>query len=831
MINTPGSIYQYEYPDECLQIAGPILHAPQQEAKAKWREIRQHLRASSSSSLLKHDVALFLLAEVTIQNDDNELEETLAACGRDAVIASCSRILSSLGKHQHDLVTALPLMLRTIRRYSLSTTVVIEDDEEEEGDTDISAQMLLRLPALISNACHAQRMQLPSWAVRHNYLTCLVHCSLQRGELSQAIIRRMVQAGSSDAVAQGIWDYVHTSESEEARVSQRLAQCCWAALITRRDQGKLIQSICWHALQQQQQPSTSHWKTQCETQLFTYLLQVCPTYYPSVARQCTKTMMLSKPTYGTPRLNRMLAHVLVLLLQHQFPVADSSSSSDDSDDEGNSSLLELVTRDIASTWSERRFVQQSPPPLQRRVTSFLRSSVPLQSKNTASNLDVQLMRGIKVRLESSQAQVRADGMRIAELLAQQLGGTVHFGELEDEDEEEELIEKALEKESQKQEEKPVQRSRRRYRDPDDEYESSDSEEEDDAKGDDDSLEWDEELVPLDQSDDDEEDLRETPKPLYLRDCLDLLMTPESNPLAASRHETSLQQLAALVRSHPLDLPDVAVPLAEQLFRMDDKFGMNDFDNVVRGGLTALTVAEPDSVGGVILHNVIFEDTSLHRRMLGLFTLESAAKELCGADELLRGRLQDRLLMDEDKVSGNGRLVPNDGKTTRRWGRLNHPNRDPTTVVNRFAAVAPRWFYSLVGTFMERKDDVKLWGGANGARLLSHLLVTLATLVECSGNHSGSSMTMARDLSEFAWTFRSAEDATIRSSVLVAVASSLAMVDKATMVQMLQGARLPDFLSSTVQHDPDETNRLMARAISRNVLEALKESHMIPSMLS
>lgn len=828
MIHTPGSIYQYEYPDECLQIASPILHVPQQEAKAIWQEIRQHLR-SSSSSLLKHDIALFLLAEVTIQNNDNELEETLTACGKDAVIAGCSRILINLGKQQQDLVTALPLVLRTIRRYNLSTTVIIEDDEE--GDKDMSAQMLLRLPALISNACHAQRMQLPSWAVRHNYLASLVQCSLERGESSQAMIRRMVQAGSSDAVSQGIWDYVHASKSEEDHVSQRLAQCCWAALITRRDQGKLVQSLFWHALQQQQ-PSTIHWKTQCETQLYTYLLQVCPPYYPSIARQCTKTLMLSKPTYGTPRLNRMLVHVLALLLEHQFPVADSSSSSDDSDDEGNSTLLELVTRDSVSTWSERRFVQQSPPPLQRRVTYFLRSSMPLLTQKTTSNLDVQLMRGIKVRLESSHVQVRADGMRIAELLAQQLGGTVHFGELEDEDEEEELIDKALEEEPLTQEEKRVQRRRRRYRDPDAEYESSDSEEEDAAKGDDDSLEWDEELVPLDQSDDDEEDLLETPKPLYLRDCLDLLMTPESNPLAASRHETSLQQLAPLVRSRPLDLPDVAVPLAEQLFRMDDKFGMNDFDIIVRGGLTALAVAEPVSIGDIILHNVIFEDFSLRRRMLGLFTLENAAKELCGANELLKGRLQDRLLKDEDRVSGTKRLVPNDGKTTRRWGRLNHPNRDPTTVVNRFAVVAPRWFYSLVGTFMERKDDVKLWGGANGARLLSHLLVTLATFVECSGNHSGNgSMTMARDLSEFAWTFRSAEDATIRSSVLVAVASSLAMVDEATMVEMLHGARLPDFLSSTVQHDPDETNRRIARAISRNVLEALKESHMSPSMLS
>jgi hypothetical protein len=402
-------------------------------------------------------------------------------------------------------------------------------------------------------------------------------------------------------------------------------------------------------------------------------------------------------------------------------------------------------------------------------------------------------------------------MRIASLLAAHLGGDVHFDELEEHNDE--LLEEPLRAKEETTQRVTPNRHQRKYRDPDAEYETSDSE---DTDRDDDSLEWEDELLPLDQDVDDEEDLRETQKPNYLRECLELLQTSESHPQAASRHRTALEYLPNLVQSGPFDLPDVAVPLTLQLFRMEDKFGIDNFDELIRAGVVTLAVNESMRVGAFVIEH-IFDDVSLHSRMLGLYTLEFAARELCGAHTLQGGRqsLQDMKL--NEKVAGNRRRVPNCEFRTRRWGRLNHPTQR-TTVVNRFIDVAPRWFYGLIGNFMDRQDDVKLWGGPNGARTLARLLVTLATIVEsCSGTTA-----LSRDLLHFCWTFRESDDGTLRSAVLVAVASSLGTCDDATLVQtLMHGAMdLPRYLENVLHTDPDDTCRQLAQSISRNVLRIL-----------
>lgn len=799
---------QYAYSEEVLRILRPLLFEDNKndEATILWPEIRSQL----TSPEVKHDVALCLLAEVALES--KEVDITLDACGAGVCLVASSRILTDLGgsspASSSNLVTALPLALRTIRRHyltikkdgeSLASTFQATDKQDDE----IMSQLLLRLPVLISNACLAQKLQLPSWAVRTNYLTRLVQCST-----SISLFRRMVQVGASDAVAQGM------AEKGDALI-------CWTAIPTKRDRLKLLQSIVRLKLQQQS-PSSGNWRVVCETEVLPYLSTTCLpplNSSASLARQFSKTLLLSNPTAGTARSNRILAHTIALILKMCRRPDDSDSDSSDDDDDA-ASVLQRAVQDMVTTWTERRFVQQASPLTQRRVTYFLQSALPLlETLSTSSQISQALIRGVSVRLESSIGDVRIDGMRIAQLLAQQLGGDVHFDELDDEEElqEEEPIVKEEENPAAATTTTPKQPRRRRYRDPDAEYQSSDSEEDDDVN-DDDSLEWDDDLVPLGQGDDDEEDLRETPKPVYLRECLELLQTPESHQLAASRHATSLEFLPKLVQSRPFDLPDVAAPLAQQLLRMEDKFGMDDFEDSVRAGLVALAVNESSSVGDVVI-GYIFDDVSLHSRMLGLYTLESAARELSGAHVLLEGRQSLRDVLLDDKVSGNRRLVPGNDTKTRRWGRLKHPDQR-TAVVNRFTAIAPRWFYSLVGNFMDRKDDAKLWGGANGARLLSHLLVALANIVESCGGAT----VLSRDLMDFCWTFRTSEDATLRSAVLVAVASSLATCDATTLVHILHGVDLPDFLATVIQSDPDDVCRKLAKSISRNVLQVLNQQN-------
>lgn len=122
--------------------------------------------------------------------------------------------------------------------------------------------------------------------------------------------------------------------------------------------------------------------------------------------------------------------------------------------------------------------------------------------------------------------------------------------------------------------------------------------------------------------------------------------------------------------------------------------------------------------------------------------------------------------------------------------------------------------------MKHKDDTALWGGANGARLLASFLMALATIVECSGLTPGTEV-LARDLCELAWSFRAVDVPEVRTALLIAVASSLAVLrDEALMGVLYSLNDLPEFLRGVALEDSDETCRMIASTISTNVSQVL-----------
>ena len=183
-------------------------------------------------------------------------------------------------------------------------------------------------------------------------------------------------------------------------------------------------------------------------------------------------------------------------------------------------------------------------------------------------------------------------------------------------------------------------------DPDAEYKSSDDDSEaDEASGstydDDDDSEFDDDsalLSPYDL-DDDQEDLRETPRPLYLSECLDYLRTPDTDEHVFSRHETVLKELSRLVRSRPADLVDLGPELARSVLRLENKFSMDSFTELVSESLCSLTVEDPLAVGTNLIAEM-FQDGSLTDRLMVLHALDEAAFELSGCKQL------------EDKCAGN-----------------------------------------------------------------------------------------------------------------------------------------------------------------------------------
>lgn len=851
----------YTYSAECLDFVEKLLQTlspqvgfsktPAESGNSLERDatarIENELKALPlASSLMRHDVALYVLAEfsslgLNIENDF--LEDIFSKCRIEAMLEAINRILSDLSQSDCDshLMTAFPLVLSTIRLHVLrapkSNVWNLDHIKNNATIQDVIVPQILRLPILLSNACHSQKYELPSWAVRDVYYDRLICCcsemmtedkedeSIQNAQdtplhtYMHTLIARLVgQAGACQTVARALW------KMKEIDV--------WGGLSASRDRIKLLSSLVREPISTPKNLCKHNYKAKYDKLFIPYLSSVClPCLNKSLslAKRFTTDALLSQQT-GTKLENRYLAYVITeLLSQCQLDDQENSDSTDNEETPGEKdrSTLEVVVRHITTIWIQRHFVLKSVVPIQERATFFLCESLPrLENITTASSLIQDLVNGVSLRLDVSQNNARIQGMRVAQVIANKLGsGDVHFSELDQCSSDDEEID---EEESQVNNDSIVLKTSRvitershRYLDPDAEYETSDDEADENVR-DDDSIEWEDDLIPL-PLEDDEEDLSETPKPLYLRDCLALLHTLESHPHAISRQETGLRCLESLVRSRPYDLPDVAIPMVQQLLSMENKFGMEDFDDILLKNLVSMAVCESHSVGDVIIQD-IFDDCSLHRRILGLSTLELAAQEMCGQKKVGKGCAETRNSIA--KVAGKKRLVESGNEITRQWGKLRHKGKSSDTVVNRFTAIAPRWFYGLLASFMDRKNEVALWGGANGARLLSSMIVTMAFFVEASGPNSQTTWLLAHDLIEFAWTFRSSDDSTLRVATLIALATSFSVVDESTLLQILNSGSmnlLPEFLGSVAREDPEEGCRNMAKVISRTVMENLKRT--------
>jgi hypothetical protein len=182
------------------------------------------------------------------------------------------------------------------------------------------------------------------------------------------------------------------------------------------------------------------------------------------------------------------------------------------------------------------------------------------------------------------------------------------------------------------------------------------------------------------------------------------------------------------------------------------------------------------------------------------------------------------LIQADKVDASSlvsKTVSMEETGTRRWGKGRRKAEFPV-FSNKFAEVAPIWFYNLIQHFMESKDDPTLWGGEIGSKLLASFLVTLAGFVECSGLSPGTEV-LAKDLFELAWSFRCAEVAEVRASVLYSAACSIGFLRDEVVLGLIMDAseNFPLALNQIATSDPDNHCRSLARLVSNRVAAAVQ----------
>jgi len=249
------------------------------------------------------------------------------------------------------------------------------------------------------------------------------------------------------------------------------------------------------------------------------------------------------------------------------------------------------------------------------------------------------------------------------------------------------------------------------------------------------------------------------------------------------------------------------------------------------------------------------DFSLGVRLDILDVMRYSSSELCGTIELEKmWRIQQKMEIsderDQIKVMGKRSIVPllettvkeavvkldqmnhqvtKDNSVvgtlenkTRRWGRGRNTNNNlhtTTTVTNKFGPLSPSFFYPLIQGFANTKNEERLWGGCNGGRLLSRLLITLSTIITNAATYPGrTTSVLAADLFELAWSFYSAENSEVRMAVLIAVATSIPLLSQEYVARMMlldettEHTSMVTSLQQMKLHDSDRECRQLASAI-------------------
>lgn len=292
--------------------------------------------------------------------------------------------------------------------------------------------------------------------------------------------------------------------------------------------------------------------------------------------------------------------------------------------------------EIAEHWSQWTFVHEMErEKTQRYVTSLVLEGLKLLmqeedgDKNNSRDpsgdeLTSSLLQGVTHRLDSVFPPIRSDGMMVGQALAKRLGEELQFDELMEEFGTEVGV-ADVDTFSQNAVNDSKVEPKSSYVE---NYDLNDGDKcQDDTSEiiDDQSVTWNDDLVPYDLEDP-EEDLAETERPYHLLEALELIRTIESDEHAYSNHETGLKYLPELIQSRPDNLPDVAVSLLLSLLKMENKFNIKNFLEMRQKAITYLVIQEPRLVGETMIDE-LFKDSGLSDRLNILVALQDAAFDL------------------------------------------------------------------------------------------------------------------------------------------------------------------------------------------------------------
>lgn len=545
----------------------------------------------------------------------------------------------------------------------------------------------------------------------------------------------------------------------------------------------------------------------------------------------------------------------------------------ESDDDSINSVTKIFgflsnIHTAASIWCEDVFVTRTDTLKQQYVTEFLLQ--PLKCNeitkfdlkqsvfNDDTTLAAVLVQGVSLRLDVSRSEsIRMDGMLVAEAMAAVLGQELKFDELHPpscDDDGGISFTKATELL------KPEKRLKKRNRtkrvleprtpvvvDPDalllfnsdssscsSQQNSSTNSCDSSDDSSDSASSWGEDSLQPYALDDDEEDISRVPRPRTLRECLAYLTSSDDDAMAYDKQQAALSELTTIITAQPLDLHDVISMLVRIMLHLEDKFGMDQFDEKRWNSLMALGTSAPTETC-LLLVGEMRGNISLCTRLDALSLLKGIAQDLSGTrrnsphqlmnsdQEISRCSTKLRLARNENETADDGddatSELPMQLAKTRRWRK---ERTRTTSTPNRFGAVAVQMIYSLLSFLSQTRTDEVIWGGAIGEQFLSEFLKTLCTMIYCANTYPSSSLLiLAADLFDLAWIFHDAKCSEVRHSSLLAMFTSISLLPLESVMQRAHGIGL--FLRHCSERDESADCRHIASLILGSISEMMNEN--------
>jgi hypothetical protein len=277
---------------------------------------------------------------------------------------------------------------------------------------------------------------------------------------------------------------------------------------------------------------------------------------------------------------------------------------------------------------------------------------------------------------------------------------------------------------------------------DDEAESdsiSDSSNESTSSDDDDD-----DLVPYDISADNEESVMSSKNeiikaPLYIVDCIKGLTVKDDFNV----YHLALKSLEKVIQRKDRGLKYYAIQLCNVLLRMDNKYNLEEFDEIRNNALISMLVSAPKVVVEYLTQEFFRDEYGLSHRHLMLNTLLEGAKKLANIEDskhLITTATSDDgdTFISEEKFF-DGRVVktykstqPTLGKVVKRFkttsGTQLKQLQGKTNMFNNYAGY---FFFPLASKYDYKIRTLDLLG--RDSRLLGSLLFVLGTFVELGCN--------------------------------------------------------------------------------------------------